>query len=117
MKKIYRFIFFKLIGWHIKGFINPGLKKCILIVAPHTSWMDFIIGVFAPGSIGLQMHFVAKAELFRFTFGAYFKWMRGAPLNHYKNENKVDAIAQLFKERDIFRLAIAPEGTRTEVGQ
>jgi 1-acyl-sn-glycerol-3-phosphate acyltransferase len=115
MKKIYQFIFFKLMGWNIAGSINPELKKCVMIVIPHTSWMDFVIGVFARGSIGLQMHFVAKKELFRFPFGAYFRWMGGAPLNRQKNENKVDAIAALFNEREVFRLAIAPEGTRKRV--
>lgn len=117
MKKIYQFIFFKLLGWHITGFMDPQLKKCVMIVVPHTSNFDFIIGVLTRGSIGLQMNFVAKKELFRFPFGAYFKWMGGVPLNRHKNENKVDAIAALFKEREIFRLAIAPEGTRKKVSE
>ncbi len=86
-----------------------------MIVAPHTSWVDFAIGVLTRGSIGLEMHFVAKKELFRFPFGGYFRWMGGAPLNRQKNENKVDAIAALFKERSVLRLAIAPEGTRKRV--
>lgn len=115
MKKIYQFIFFRLLGWHIKGWMNSGIKKCVIIVAPHTSWMDFAIGVFARGSIGQEMHFVAKKELFSFPFGSYFRWMGGAPLNRQKNENKVDAIAAIFKEREVFRLAIAPEGTRKKV--
>lgn len=117
MKKIYQFIFFKLLGWRIKGFMDPQLKKCVMIVVPHTSNFDFLIGVLTRGSIGLQMNFVAKKELFRFPFGAYFKWMGGSPLNRHKNENKVDAIAALFKEREIFRLAIAPEGTRKKVNE
>lgn len=115
MKKIYQFIFFRLFGWRINGSMDPELKKSVIIVVPHTSWVDFAIGVFARGSIGLQMNFVAKKELFRFPFGAYFKWMGGAPLNRQKNENKVDAIASIFNEREIFRLAIAPEGTRKKV--
>lgn len=102
-------------GWRINGWIDPGLKKCVIIVVPHTSWMDFVIGVFARGIIGLKMHFVAKKELFIFPFGAYFRWMGGAPLDREKNENKVDAIAAIFRQRDVFRLAIAPEGTRKKV--
>lgn len=86
-----------------------------MIVVPHTSSMDFVIGVFARGSIGLEMHYVAKKELFAFPFGAWFRWMGGAPLDRKKNENKVDAIADIFKKRDVFRLAIAPEGTRKKV--
>lgn len=117
MKKIYQFVFFKLLGWQIKGLMHPEIRKCVIIVVPHTSWIDFAIGVFARGSIGLQMNFVAKKELFRFPFGAYFRWMGGASLNRQKNENKVDAIAAIFKQREVFRLAIAPEGTRKKVSQ
>jgi len=102
-------------GWHINGWMDPELKKCVIIVVPHTSWVDFAIGVLARGSIGLEMHFVAKKELFRFPFGGYFRWMGGAPLDRQKSENKVDAIAKIFRERDVFRLAIAPEGTRNRV--
>lgn len=117
MKKIYRFIFFRLMGWRIEGWMDPVLKKCVIIVVPHTSWVDFVIGVFARGIVGLEMNFVAKKELFRFPFGAYFRWMGGAPLDREKNENKVDAIATIFRQRDVFRLAIAPEGTRKRVEQ
>ncbi|WP_297333867.1 1-acyl-sn-glycerol-3-phosphate acyltransferase [Flavobacterium sp.] len=115
MKKIYQFLFFRLMGWRIKGSIKPDLKKCVMIVVPHTSWVDFFIGVLARGAIGLEMHFVAKKELFAFPLGAYFRWMGGAPLNRQKQENKVDAIAAIFNEREVFRLAIAPEGTRRKV--
>ncbi|MGV3459550.1 MAG: 1-acyl-sn-glycerol-3-phosphate acyltransferase [Flavobacterium sp.] len=115
MKKVYRFIFFRLMGWRLNGTLNPELTKCVMIVVPHTSWVDFFIGVMARGSIGLEMHYVAKKELFRFPFGAWFRWMGGAPLDRSRAENKVDAIAQLFQEREVFRLAIAPEGTRRKV--
>lgn len=104
-------------GWQIKGSIDSELKKCVIIVVPHTSWMDFVIGVLARGSIGLEMHFVAKKELFSFPLGWYFRWMGGAPLNRQKNDNKVEVIAAIFREREVFRLAIAPEGTRKKVAQ
>lgn len=114
-KKLYRFIFFTLMGWKIKGVFPPEIKKCVIIVVPHTSWHDFYIGLFTRGIVGLEMHFVAKKELFRFPFGFYFRWMGGAPLDRSGNLNKVDAIASIFKTRDEFRLAIAPEGTRKKV--
>lgn len=116
-QKIYRFIFFRLMGWKITGAENLSVKKCVMIIVPHTSWHDFYIGVFARGIINLKMNFVGKKELFIFPFGAYFKWMGGAPLNRSKNENKVDAIAKIFAQQDEFRLAIAPEGTRSKVHQ
>lgn len=115
MKKLYQFILFRMLGWHFRGSMSADIKKCVIIVVPHTSWVDFIIGVLARGAIGLKMNFVAKKELFIFPFGAYFRWMGGTPLNRVKNENKVTTIAGIFKSKDVFRLAIAPEGTRRKV--
>ncbi|WP_300569004.1 1-acyl-sn-glycerol-3-phosphate acyltransferase [Flavobacterium sp.] len=114
-KDIYKLIFNKLMGWKITGTIDADIKKCIIIVAPHTSWHDFYVGLFTRGIVGLEMNFVAKKELFKFPFGGYFRWMGGAPLNRQQNENKVDAYAKVFESKEVFRLAIAPEGTRKKV--
>ncbi|RZK10852.1 MAG: acyltransferase [Flavobacterium sp.] len=118
MKRIvYEWIFFKLMGWKVIGRMNPEIKKSVMIVVPHTSWHDFYIGLFARGVIGLEMNYVAKKELFVFPFGAYFRWMGGAPLDRSGGKNIVDAIASIFKNREVFRLAIAPEGTRKKVDE
>jgi 1-acyl-sn-glycerol-3-phosphate acyltransferase len=114
-QKIYKFIFFQLMGWKIVGTIPPEIKKCVMPVVPHTSWHDFYLGIFTRGITGFEMNWLGKKELFRFPFGAYFKWMGGAALNRHKNENKVDAIAKIFENKEVFRLAIAPEGTRKKV--
>ena len=113
-KKIYKWIFYNLIGWKIKGFMDPEIRKSVLMVVPHTSWHDFYIGLIARGIIDLEMNFVAKKELFVFNH-YYFKWMGGAPLDRSKNKNSVEHIASIFKSRETFRLAISPEGTRKKV--
>ena len=41
--------------------------------------------------------------------------MGGKPVDRFKNSNIVDAVTQIFKENDVFRLALAPEGTRKKV--
>lgn len=102
-------------GWKISGSFNTEVKKCVIIVAPHTSWHDFYVGLFTRGIIGLEMNFVAKKELFKFPFGAYFRWMGGEPLDRTGGLNKVDSIAEIFNKKEVFRLAIAPEGTRKKV--
>lgn len=116
-KKVYQFIFQTIMGWRIDGRIDANLRKCVIIVVPHTSWHDFYVGVFTRGILQQQMNFVAKKELFVFPFGLYFKWMGGQPLNRVKNEGKVEAIARIFSEQEEFRLAIAPEGTRGKVDE
>jgi len=114
-KHLYRFIFFKLMGWKITGGFDESIKKCVVIVVPHTSWHDFYLGIFVRGMLGFQINYVAKKELFQFPFGFYFRWMGGAPLDRTGGLNKVDAIVNVFKDKEIFRLAISPEGTRKKV--
>jgi 1-acyl-sn-glycerol-3-phosphate acyltransferase len=111
-KSVYKFIFFKLMGWKIEGNIEKEVKKCILMVIPHTSWHDFYLGIFTRGILDMEMNFIAKKELFKFPFGYYFRWMGGAPVDRVGNLNKVESIAKIFSDRKEFRLAISPEGTR-----
>ena len=114
-KQLYKLIFFKLMGWKIVGTIDSDIKKCVMMVMPHTSAHDFYLGIFTRGITGIEMNFVCKKELFRFPFGSYFKYMGGEPLDRSGGLNKVDSIAEIFKRREIFRLAVAPEGTRNKV--
>jgi 1-acyl-sn-glycerol-3-phosphate acyltransferase len=114
-KHIYKFIFCTIFGWKIIGNIEKDIPKCVIIAVPHTSWWDFFLGIFSRAILGLEINYVAKKELFVFPFGAFFRWTGGTALNRQKKENKVDAIAKIFQEKEVFRLAIAPEGTRKKV--
>lgn len=116
-KQFYKWIFFDLMGWKIVGTIEQDLKKCVMIVLPHTSYHDFYLGVFTRGIIGLEMNWIGKKELFRFPFNYYFRYMGGEPLDRKGGLNKVEAITAIFKRREEFRLGIAPEGTRKKVSQ
>ena len=85
------------------------------MVLTHTSWYDFFLGLFTRGILGIDMHWVGKKELFRFPFGYFFRWMGGTPLDRAGGLNKVEAIAQIFEQKEVFRMAISPEGTRKKV--
>ncbi len=116
-KKLYSFIFFRLMGWSIQGTMDRSIKKSVVMVLPHTSNFDFFLGLFTRGILKMEIHFVGKKELFVFPFGYYFRSIGGAPLDRTGGKNNVDATVELFKEREIFRVAIAPEGTRKKVNQ
>ena len=116
-KRLYQFIFFRLLGWKLVGTVDEDVKKCILMVMPHTSNFDFFLGLFSRGIIGIEMNFVAKKELFLFPFGYYFRSIGGAPLDRSGGKNLVDSIVDVFNARTVFRMAIAPEGTRKKVAQ
>ncbi len=114
----YKYIFTKLMGWEIVGdFKEKEIKKVVMTIVPHTSWHDFYIAIFTRKTLGVMVNFVGKKELFIWPFGYYFKWMGGAPLDRTSGQNKVEAIAEIFKSKEEFRLAMAPEGTRKKVSE
>lgn len=118
MRRLAKFIYFKVLGWKVVGNTNMSqdtIKKAVLIAVPHTSWHDFFIGLLLRQVVGIKANFIGKKELFIGPIGWYLKSIGGAPVNRGSNENKVEAIARLFEEREVFRLALAPEGTRKKV--
>jgi hypothetical protein len=44
MKGICR-LYLKLIGWKIGSVLDPAIKKCVLVAAPHTSNYDYPISL------------------------------------------------------------------------
>ena len=114
-KRLYEFIFFRLMGWKLTGSFDPEIKKSVIAVMPHTCNFDFFLGLLVRGIVNQEMNFVGKKELFVFPFGYYFKSIGGAPLDRTGGKNLVDSIVDIFNNRTVFRLGIAPEGTRKEV--
>lgn len=104
----------KMSGWQIEGEL-PALKKYILIVAPHTSNWDFIIGLLARGALNTRIHFLGKHQLFIPPWGWFFRAIGGSPVDRRKNNNLVDTAVQLFESKADYKLALAPEGTRSAV--
>lgn len=116
MRFIYRLIFIKILGWKILGNM-PRYKKYIIVVAPHTSNFDFLIGLCVRSILKFESGFLAKKELFRFPFGGLFRMLGGHPVDRSRHTNLVDAVAALFNSHDRFVVAIAPEGTRKYVSK
>lgn len=118
MRWLSRWIYFKLLGWKVVGNTSMSkdtIKKAVLIAAPHTSWWDFVLALMLRQVVGIKANFVGKKELFVWPFGYYFRSIGGAALDRTPGQNKVEAIAALFKKRSEFRLALSPEGTRKKV--
>lgn len=116
MQSLAKFIYFKLLGWKLNGQF-PKLDQCVVIVIPHTHWLDFFLGLLIRKVIKEEINYIGKKSLFKPPFGWFFRWTRGAPVDRSKSSNTVDNIVQIFKERKVFRLALAPEGTRKKVIQ
>ena len=115
MQQFAKFIYFKLLGWSLNGDFPSHLKRCVFIVVPHTSWWDFLLGLLVRKVWNEEINYIGKKSLFDSPFGWFFKWTGGAPIDRSKTNDTVKATAQLFKERNKFRLALSPEGTRKKV--
>ena len=103
MRKLSKFIYFKLLGWKVvgnKNFSKDVVKKAVLIAVPHTSWHDFYIGVLLRQVVGIKSNFIAKKELFVGPLGWYLKRIGGAPINRKSKENNVeDKLAVLYSSQ------------------
>ncbi|MDC6389943.1 1-acyl-sn-glycerol-3-phosphate acyltransferase [Maribacter sp. PR1] len=115
MQKFAKFIYFKLMGWTVSGDFPSHLDKCVIIVVPHTSWWDFLLGLIIRKVWNEEINYIGKKSLFDSPFGWFFRWTGGAPIDRSKNSDTVSATVKIFKERKKFRLALSPEGTRKKV--
>ncbi|CAM4261367.1 1-acyl-sn-glycerol-3-phosphate acyltransferase [Zobellia nedashkovskayae] len=115
MQKLARFIYFKLMGWKMVGEFPGHIDKFVIAVVPHTSYMDFFLGLLIRKVWGEEINFVGKKSLFTFPFGFIFRKLGGEPIDRTKNNDMVSATVKVFEKRKKFRLTIAPEGTRKEV--
>lgn len=115
MKGFSRFILFTILGWKVENDFPKEIKKYIVIAAPHTSWVDFPIAILTRMSMGTMIHFIGKGSLFKPPFGFIFRKLGGTPVDRSQSNNLVDAVVQIFKTKDEFRLGLSPEGTRQKV--
>jgi len=103
-------------GWRVHFDGLPSMQG-VLIVYPHTSNWDFVLGLLAKWSIGIDVTFWAKDSLFRVPgFAAWMRWLGGIPIDRKSSKGIVGQMVNgLSLARDARRfswLALAPEGTR-----
>lgn len=85
-------------------------------MAPHTSGWDVVVGMAARAVIPIDnAFFLGKKELFEGTFGWFFHWVGGVPVDRSVHKNMVEQVVKIFNQRNSFVLALSPEGTRKKV--
>lgn len=107
----------RLAGWRVQ-FDGLPARRGVLIVYPHTSNWDFVIGVLAKWAMGIPLAFWGKDTLFALPlFGRWMRWIGGVPVDRGNPSGVVGAMVNRFtaaRARDDFLwLALSPEGTRS----
>jgi len=101
----------RLFGWNINPH-RPEVKKAIVVMGPHTSNWDFVIGKLAFNKYGVKSTLLIKKELFFFPFGYFLKRIGGVPVYRNKNNKFTDQAKKYFDENETMYMVFTPEGTR-----
>ena len=101
-------------GWKIVGEL-PHLPKFVIVVAPHTSNWDFMVGLAAKFALSLDLTWFGKDSLFRGPLGFVLRQLGGRPVRRDTPEGVVAEMAAIVRAERQFILALAPEGTRKRV--
>jgi 1-acyl-sn-glycerol-3-phosphate acyltransferase len=106
----------RIAGWRI-DYVEPPVPRGIVIVYPHTSNWDFVIGLLAKWAIGLPLRFVGKESLFTgftgATLGRLMRLWGGRPVDRHRASGAVAQLVELMRSEPWFWLALSPEGTRS----
>ncbi|WP_019140161.1 1-acyl-sn-glycerol-3-phosphate acyltransferase [Noviherbaspirillum massiliense] len=104
-----------LIGWRVNFKPLPG-PRGVIIVYPHTSNWDFIIGLLGKWAIGVRFRWLGKDSLFKGLTGALLGWFfratGGEPIERSASTGAIARLAARIKAADQYWLVLAPEGTR-----
>jgi 1-acyl-sn-glycerol-3-phosphate acyltransferase len=104
----------RLFGWRV-DFAWPPTNKCVIVVYPHTSNWDFVVGYLTKLTAGLPAHWIGKDTLFRWPVAGLLRRMGGIPVNRREHRGLVGQMVREFERRPRMWLALAPEGTRSRV--
>jgi 1-acyl-sn-glycerol-3-phosphate acyltransferase len=115
MKKLLAKLILKLVGWKVvlEGDVD-NLDRCILVVAPHTSNAEYLLGNLAYWSMGKKLKVIIKDAHTKAWYGFIVKAIGGIGIDRSQKNDLVKFVVDLFKKED-FSLVITPEGTRSRV--
>jgi 1-acyl-sn-glycerol-3-phosphate acyltransferase len=104
----------KAFGWHVEGTL-PDATKAVFVAAPHTSNWDLPFTLAIAWTMGTNVSWIGKQNLFRPPFGTLMRALGGVPVIRNQKANQVEAIAKAIQDEDDgVYVVIAPSGTRSK---
>ncbi|MBS4013249.1 MAG: 1-acyl-sn-glycerol-3-phosphate acyltransferase [Bacteroidetes bacterium] len=99
-------------GWKIDSNMPADIKKAVVIMAPHTSYYDFVYGWLAFTAYKFKGKFMIKKESFAFPFGPILKSLGGIPVDRSNSRSAIKSVHKAFENSKELYLVVTPEGTR-----
>ena len=91
------------------------MPKAIVVVAPHTTNWDFLVGMLTLFALGMRIGWLGKHTLFRWPLRPLMLWLDGVPVRRDSGSGTVAKLVETMRQRETMLLAVAPEGTRRAV--
>jgi 1-acyl-sn-glycerol-3-phosphate acyltransferase len=108
-----------LFGWdteNLHGF--DSVEKAVLIMVPHTSIWDFVVGKMVVCKYNRKCVFFIKKEAFSWPIiGKILKKLGGIPINRGHVNTHVDDAVEALNNNTQLWVIITPEGTRKKVSR
>jgi len=101
-----------LLGWRFYFKPLPG-SHGVAVVYPHTSNLDFPIGLLAKWACAVPFRWLAKDSLFRGPTGALMRYWGGVAIDRSSPQGAIKRLARTMHAAETFWLVITPEGTRS----
>jgi len=116
LKKLLARIWLWAFRWKPEG-DRPTDPRFVLIAAPHTSNWDLPHLIAFAWYYDVQIAWLAKQQIFRPPFGAFFRALGGIPVIRERRTNMVDAMAKTVVDLEVtgdrpLGMVIPVEGTR-----
>lgn len=115
MKKFLSKLFLKIMGWKVVGEVPSGVRKAVLVCAPHTSNWDFPFALAAFNLVNLKLNYFIKKSWFFFPMNLFFKATGGVPVDRSKSRGIVEEMTLKLKQSEEMIVAVPAEGTRSWV--
>lgn len=103
--KVFRFF----TGWKAEGDL-AGIPKSIIIVAPHTSYWDAILGKCFLMATGTHYNFITKRSFFRFPVKYILRALGFVPVGGIKGHNTINDVCEIMQNSESRHIVICPEG-------
>ncbi|MBI3233240.1 MAG: 1-acyl-sn-glycerol-3-phosphate acyltransferase [Bacteroidetes bacterium] len=87
MLRLFLKLYWKIFGWKISGNFPYQYKKMVLAVAPHTHWVDVMVGLAARQALNIpNAKFLGKRELFVWPLGWILRKLGGTPVDRFSKQ-------------------------------
>lgn len=96
--------------WQVEGEVHNA-KKFMLILAPHTSYWDFLTNMGTMLALGLRNRWFVADAFCWWPAGYFMRWMGGIPIDRNSPQDLVSFTISKFADHEELVLALYPEGT------